>query len=266
MAAVCARPTTLSRRSSTPTSQTSINTSVRGTPSAVPNKHLPICSPGPRPNNSSTQLATTPNSPATSDIRQCTQSLLHPSDTYAKVADNPPIYALTGEELHAALEYMASQPLPDTKHVFPWLHGLHRDNKLQMHFFTSRKPCSRRAPRTIRGLTIIKAGGDHSHSKLKGAITPEEVLLTGKDGETVAAFLDVDPRDGFSVRNFQIQAAKMATISDVVVYGDDNTPKEQVQALAAKIAQAQKAWRERGLEESLSGRARFSTFVLQGKL
>lgn len=133
-----------------------------------------------------------------------------------------------------------------------------------MHFFTARKPCSRRAPRAIRGLAIVKAGGDLSHSKLKGAITPEEILLSTKDGEIVPSFLDVDPRDGFSVRNFQIQAAKMTTVSDVVVYGDERTPKGEVLALAAKIAQAQKSWRERGWEESSTGKPRFSTFVLQG--
>ncbi|GAB7352477.1 hypothetical protein MBLNU459_g2885t1 [Dothideomycetes sp. NU459] len=261
MATVCARPAPLSRNSPTPTSQTSINTSVRGTPSAVPNKHLPICSPGPRP-KSSQQLATPPSSPASSQEPLSTSSLLHPPHGYLKLNENPPVYALTGDELHDALEHIATQPLPDPKQVFPWLHGLHRDNSLQLAFFLARKRNGRRAPRCIRGLTLVKAGGDLSHSKLKGAIAPDEILLASKTGEEIASFLDVDPREGFSVRNFQIQAAKMATLSDVVVYGDDKTPKEQVQRLAAKIARAQKVWREKDREEGVE-KPLFSTYVLQ---
>ena len=54
-------------------------------------------------------------------------------------------------------------------------------------------------------------------------------------------FREVDPREGFSVRNFQIQTAKSAMVSDVVVYGDDGA---EVQKLAKDVAIAQKSWRE----------------------
>jgi len=174
-----------------------------------------------------------------------------------------PIYALTGDDLHAALKHVASQPLPDPKEVFPWLHGLHPENSLQLTYFTPRKRCSRRAPRCIRSITIVKVGGDLSHSRLKGAVAPEELLLATRSGEEVAAFLDVDPRDGFSVRNFQIQAAKLATVSDIVVYGDEQTPKDEVKRLAIRIAKAQKAWRKKDNEAGIEPTI-FSTFVLRG--
>lgn len=87
---------------------------------------------------------------------------------------------------------------------------------------------------------MVKAGGDLSCARLKGAIAPEEFLVQPQQGQSRAEFREVDPREGFSVRNFQIQAAKTAMISDVIVYGDD--PFE-VLKLAKDVATAQQAWR-----------------------
>lgn len=77
--------------------------------------------------------------------------------------------------------------------------------------------------------------------------------------------MDSDPREGFSVRNFQIQAAKLATLSDVVVYGDDKTPKDEVRRLADSIARAQKHWREKDRDAGVE-KPTFNTFVLDGKV
>lgn len=112
----------------------------------------------------------------------------------------------------------------------------------------------------------MKAGGDLSHSRLKGALAPEEVLVPGhsikdKKSEDVAEFLEVDPKEGFSVRNFQIQACKMATVSDIVVYGDERTPREGVARLAKRIAKAQSAWQKK-VEGLHFGHRQFNTFVL----
>ena len=263
MAAICPRPAAFSDRSPTPPSSLSLNTSIRGTPAAVPNKHLPVCSPGPRPRDPT--LATSPASPPAPTSTLESSSLLHPPDVYAKVSNRPPVYALTGQELKAALDHTSSQILPDPKQVFPWLHGLHPENALQLAFFIARRRALRRVPRCIRSLTIVKAGGDLSHSKLKGAIAPEEMLLADKIGQDLGQFLEHDPRDGFSVRNFQIQAAKMATVSDVVVYGDDKTPREEVRRLAERIARAQRSWREKDKELGTE-RPLFSTFILQGRI
>ena len=151
------------------------------------------------------------------------------------------------------------------------MHGLHAENQLQLAFFTARKKSLRRTPKCIRGLTIVKAGGDLSHSKLKGAVAPEEILSPlqpckdKKDAAESCDFLDIDPRDGFSVRNFQIQTCKMATVSDIVVYGDDSTPKEEVEQLARRVARAQAAW-QRKMNGLGPGDRLFHTFVLSGKL
>jgi len=145
------------------------------------------------------------------------------------------------------------------------MHGLHPENNLQLAFFIARRRSLRKLPRCIRGITIVKARGDLSQSKLKGAVAPDELLYTGRSGQDSPRFLESDPKEGFSVRNFQIQAAKLATLSDVVVYGDDKTPKEEVRRLAESIHKAQRIWREKDREAGIE-KPTFNTFVLSGKL
>jgi dual specificity MAP kinase phosphatase len=192
---------------------------------------------------------------------------LHPPTAYKKLSKEPGLYKITGAALVQALDHIATQPLPSTKQVFPWLHGLHAENQLQLAFFIARKKSLRRTPKCIRGITVVKAGGDLSHSKLKGAVAPDEILScqTGDRENDDGDFLEIDPREGFSVRNFQIQACKMATVSDIVVYGDNKTPRTEVEALAKRISRAQALWQRKtgGLydqEERL-----FNTFVVSGK-
>ena len=105
----------------------------------------------------------------------------------------------------------------------------------------------------------MKAGGDLSKSRLKGAISAKELLSPGNFKDP--SFLEVDPKDGFSVRNFQIQAAKMALVSDIVVYGDSTARLDDVHNLAKRIARAQGTHRER-LERSGVEAPKFSTFVV----
>jgi len=197
--------------------------------------------------------------------------LTYPPNGFDKVIHDPPVYSISAATLSDAIHHLATQPLPSPQQVFPWLHGLHAENQLQLAFFLARKKASRRIPKCIRGLTIVKAGGDLTHSKLTGAIDPEEILLTpgrvGKDKKVDDAgeFLDIDPRDGFNVRNFQIQACKMATVSDVVVYGDDHTPRQEVEWLARRIARAQAAWQKK-VDGSHATSRLFNTFVLSGNI
>lgn len=78
-------------------------------------------------------------------------------------------------------------------------------------------------------------------------------------------FLEIDPKEGFSVRNFQIQACKMATVSDIVVYGDDKTPRTEVEKLARRISRAQALWQKKvsGLQENEE--RSFNTYVVTGE-
>jgi len=262
MAGICAARPTLPDRNATPPPALSLNTTSR----AVPNKHLPYCSPGPRPTR---QVDTPPASPPSPTQLIETSSLTYPPDSFGLVVNDPPVYSITAETLSKAIDHLATQPLPTPQQVFPWMHGLHAENQLQLAFFIARKKALRKTPKCIRGLTIVKAGGDLSHSKLKGAIDPAEILTPGqvgkvKEAEDTGDFLEIDPRDGFNVRNFQIQACKMATISDVVVYGDQQTPKQEVERLAKRIARAQTAW-QRKTEGGNSAHRLFNTFLLSGK-
>lgn len=165
---------------------------------------------------------------------------------------------ISAEKMAQALHHISTQPLPYPEQVFPWLHGLHAENQIQLAFFVQRRKSVRKVPRCIRGITVVKTGGDLSSSKIKGAIAPEELLHISEDS---AAFLECDPRDGFSVRNFQIQACKMAMVSDIIVYGDSKTNEKDTIALAKRISKAQRAYEaSHGLERGL-----FNTFILCGK-
>ncbi|KAL2024070.1 hypothetical protein VTK56DRAFT_9850 [Thermocarpiscus australiensis] len=221
-------------------------------PLPVPNnKHIPVCPPGPIPLE---EPATPPPSPGKEED-QLPQSLLFPPDKYSRLESGLlSVYQIDADGVAAALDHIARQPLPDPSQVFPWLHGLHPQNHIQQAFFVSRKRALRRTPSCLRGITVVKADGDLTVSRLKGAIGPQEFLQLG--GES-AEFLEVDPREGFSVRNFQIQAAKSAMTSDIIVYGDDDAA---VRRLGWDIAAAQKRWREKH-ETQRHPLPRYSTFI-----
>lgn len=138
---------------------------------------------------------------------------------------------------------------------------------MQVAFFTARKKALCRTPKCLRGLTVVKAGGDLTHSRIKGAIGPDEILHSSSPARTRASdaaadFLEIDPKDGFGVRNFQIQACKMATVSDIIVYGDDQTPRTEVEAIARRISRAQAALQKK-MEGSTANRL-FNTFIVSG--
>ncbi|KAF7862000.1 hypothetical protein EAF04_007880 [Stromatinia cepivora] len=235
----------------TPTlSLDSINTSA-AFPIPIPNKHLPVCPTGPAP---AEKPDTPPHSPPTKELSLPQRSLLYPPVNYkSRYIDSSIIYEIDAAGVAAALEHLASQPLPDPSQVFPWFHGLHPCNHIQQAFFIQRRRTLRRTPKCIRGITIVKAGGDLNCSRLKGAITPDEFLKFG----TTTEFQEVDPRDGFSVRNFHIQAAKSAMVSDIIVYGDDSLIVEK---LAREIAAAQQIVRETHVNQGHE-LSQYNTFI-----
>jgi len=243
-------------RSTTPPPHLTLNTSTRGTPIAVPNKHIPVCSPGPVPFRGP---ETPPASPPNKDSVNETSSITYPPTKYCtEYSDDPSLYTINAQRMAQALEHMATQPLPNPEQVFPWLHGLHADNQIQLAFFTNRRKSGRRVPKCIRSLTVVKTGGDLSRSKLKGAIAPEELLPSTPESNT---FIECDPKDGFSVRNFQIQACKLAMVSDIIVYGDEKTSPSETIALARRLSKAQRQ------SEAKNGfpRCFFNTFMLSGE-
>lgn len=172
------------------------------------------------------------------------------------------MYSIDASILNAATNELASQLFPEPQNVFPWLHGLHPENQVQLAFFIARRRALRNTPKCFRGITIVKAGGDLSKARLKGAVSAEEIL--NLENREDAVFSEVDPREGFSVRNFQIQATKLATVSDIVVYGDDETKQEDVYDLAKSIAIAQSTCRVRSSYGDEDGPI-FNTFIMSSK-
>ena len=171
------------------------------------------------------------------------------------------MYSIEASILAAALDFQAKQQLPEARLVFPWLHGLNPNNQVQLAFFIARRKSIRATPRCLRGITIVKVGEDMTHSKLKGALAEEELLVAQPKG--TPSFLDVDPRDGFSVRNFQIQATKMALVSDIVLYRDGNTSEKQLHDLAKKFSGAQRAYEQKHIFTE-DDNPSFHTFVVNG--
>lgn len=203
----------------------------------VPNKHLPVCPTGPAIKD---QLDTPPESPKEEGYDTPPSILYPPSDFDRLELGELSVYHIDAATVAEALSAFSRTPLADPALVFPWLHGLHPDNHVQRAFFNTRQSLARTAPSCLRNITVVKANGDLSVSRLKGAITPHEILHTGHN----TRFVDPDPPRGFSVRNFHIQSAKVALTSDIIVYGDDIS---DVQKLAFDFATAQQRMRKASL-------------------
>ncbi|KAI0106962.1 hypothetical protein GGR51DRAFT_161794 [Nemania sp. FL0031] len=231
-----------------------IDTKQTTCPIPIPNKHIPACPAGP-------PLVQTPNTPPPSPGREDNNEddrinhriktnnshnvpplswVLYPPDQYPRLKlGSLSVFEIEVDDVAAAIHDTAKQPLPDPSQVFPWFHGLHPSNHMQQAFFIARKKRAlRKTPCCLRGLTVVKANGNLCESRLKGAISPQEFMRPGVEGE----FMEMDPKEGFSVRNFHIQAAKTAVTSDIIVYGDD---PQIVRTMGWKIAAAQVKWREK---------------------
>jgi dual specificity MAP kinase phosphatase len=181
--------------------------------------------------------------------------LLYPPDRFRKLSKTPPVYSIDSDTLVAALDHLATQPLPDAKQVFPWLHGLHPDNAMQSAFFVNRRRSLRRLPKCLRALTLISLDDDLTKSRLRGAVSLDEVLApSGYD------FIDADPPDGFSVRNFQIQTAKMSALSDIIIYAKKGASRSQLLDAAERLSIAQQNWRMKN--DPAQETPLFNTFVL----
>ena len=220
----------------------------------LPNKHIPVCPTGP---SKADEMNTPPASPKSADEAQ-QNSLLYPPEGYVRVdTGHLSIYEVSASQVAQALDYAARQPLPQPSLVFPWLHGLHPNNQMQQAFFMGRRRSPRKTPSCLRGVTLVKADGDLNVGRLKGAIAPDEFMRPGP----APGFIEADPADGFSVRNFQIQPAKVALTSDMIVYGDDPAQNRKI---AWDISAAQARWRELHVAQGTM-LPEYNTFVCTSK-
>lgn len=225
-------------QSTPPKSQSPITGQFASSPVAIPNKHL--ASPlSPLPVGQ-TPPVTPPQSPPSQEVQCTMSSRLYPPDNYPLIQDSPPLRAIDAAGVAATINHIATQPLPNADDVFPWAHGAHPENHLQIEFFNARKKAVKKVPTCVRFVTIVKVGGDLNSCKLKGAVIPEDVLQTGGQPR----FVNLDPQNGFCVRNFHIQVGKFATLSDIIVYGGNDTGIEEVEEVAERISAAQIHFRQ----------------------
>ncbi|KAL3963718.1 hypothetical protein ACCO45_000722 [Purpureocillium lilacinum] len=177
-----------------------------------------------------------PASPTSADDYQ-QSSLLYPPEGYKRVESGQlSIYELDADQVVLALDYSARQPMPPSSlTTLP-----EKDTILPQKCYTGQS----------RWRLVGRAS--------QGAIAADEFMRQ----RPCPDFIDPDPVDGFSVRNFQIQPAKVALTSDIVVYDDDIA---KARALAWDIAAARSRWRQIHASES-KGLAEYNTFVCTSTL
>lgn len=181
-------------------------------------------------------------------------SLLCSPDSYVRVdSEDASMYEIDAASVAAALDYASQQLLPPPSQVFPWLHGLHPENQTQRTYFDGHQCVIGSTPNCLRAITLVKADGNLSLARLKGAIAPGEFMRPGATPE----FIDADPLSGLSVRNFHIQPAKVAATSDIIIYGLN---PDETRRVAWKVAVAQKRWREKQHAEA-KNLPTYNTFV-----
>lgn len=90
---------------------------------------------------------------------------------------------------------------------------------------------------------------DNADNEVDSSLNPENYA---------SKFLDVDPVEGISLRNFHIQVAKWSTISDIALYVSDEALRPKMLKFALLISRAQET-----LRQNNPGLPQYSTFVVQ---
>lgn len=199
---------------------------------------------------------------------------LHPPDIFpiSSIASLPyaPIHIISASQLDSVYRHYLSRELEHVQSdlLFPWLHGVDGTNYQQNLFFGLKR---RALLPKYRGMMIVHVDGqsngqvssamspmaasalavmETSLASLAGSVHIDDILVPGE-----ARFLDtvrpnqasLQPANGINLRNFSIQVAKYATISDIVVVGPHARPDDvHVLHAAERIARAQTLlWEER---------------------
>ncbi|CAG8616303.1 7314_t:CDS:2 [Ambispora leptoticha] len=158
-------------------------------------------------------------------------------DVFPLVCEDPPIRALTSSQYYMIIEAYYTTQLPNDI-LFPWLHGVDGTNHQQNMFFNVNN-CN--VPEH-RGVTIVQAEEDSQKSQLVGSVYPSDILNPPNEN-AIRGFLNIQEEDVINLRNFKIQVAKYATLSDIVVYGEHGL-NDQVLQIAKQVAWAQQVMRE----------------------
>jgi dual specificity MAP kinase phosphatase len=111
-----------------------------------------------------------------------------------------------------------------------------------------------------RGVTVVQAEEQTSKSLLVGSIYPSDIFNppVSNDGER-RGFLKINDSEVVNLRNFKIQVTKYATLSDIVVYGENG-----LSDTVLEIAK-QAAWAQQALREENPNVIDYEVFVILGK-
>ncbi|KAI5284440.1 tyrosine/serine/threonine protein phosphatase pps1 [Ascosphaera aggregata] len=185
-------------------------------------------------------------------------SLLYPPTQYPCHPRVKGAFSIDISQLAEALRHIATIPLLDRNVIFPWMHEFP-----PMYDNDGTENLEIPPPESLRSIIIIKAGGDLTKSKLKGAIDASEIV-----DDSMSRFRsDAEMVEG-KVRHFKLQTQKFANVSDIVIYGDEDTTTCEIETLASIIIDCQHHANQgyqgaaESRNESPSKNCRFHTFIL----
>ncbi|KAF7730983.1 tyrosine/serine/threonine protein phosphatase pps1 [Apophysomyces ossiformis] len=185
-------------------------------------------------------LPEVPRSPSPPSI-QCASNVsgtpkpfdIAPEYLGVELQKEPPMYGISSSQYAHIQRTYNEFPLPNNI-LFPWLHGVDGKSYQQNMFFGIRR-CI--VP-LYRGLMLVHADEACPYSsRLVHSVLPSEILISNESEFLQSSQPKID------LRNFKSQVSRMATISDIVVYGD------RAEDVAKRISQAQHVLREKRLEE-----------------
>lgn len=217
---------------------------------------------------------------ALGDPAESTRSPLDPLSTFFRsLPCDGQIRRITETQLRGVFLWYFSRELPSTREMFPWLHGLSEENFTQRRFFLHHKGTAVLGdkPRGIRFLMAVDSAAINSEcdmfKHLRNTVHVSEILqkidvrkadvyatldhIFSRIGETSTEmkdllkidcvetglfpiFLNLDPKNGISLRNFHIQVCKLATCADFVVYPLREEDKDNVDRYARILWLAQR--------------------------
>jgi dual specificity MAP kinase phosphatase len=163
------------------------------------------------------------------------------------------VFRISAQQYSDLQANYAKHPLPSDSLLFPWLHGVNGSNYQECLFFGVRRMV---VPKH-RGLVLIHATDidkDRSNnvssdvvgtppsalrSRLVQSFLPQDILTLRhrQNLEEEWVFRDAistKETPGIHLRNFKIQSWRYASISDIVVYGD------QAETIAHRVSMAQR--------------------------
>lgn len=187
-------------------------------------------------------------------------TLLYPPKSFPRHPGLSGAFSIDIDQLSDALTQLAKTPLLDPDEIFPWMHEfppMHKTSYfVSLNEAEDEDSCDVIPPESLRSIMLLKAGNDLSKCKLKGTVDVCEII----DESMVRFRSDAEMIEG-RIRHFKLQTQKFANVSDIIIYGDDDTTSFQLDNLAARIIDCQRHVNSK-LPRTKSEYCRFNTFIL----